>query len=451
MHMSSKLAKLGLFDAMVPRYTSYPTAPHFNTDVASGHVQSWIASIPAHSTISLYLHIPFCRSLCWFCACRTQGAPTLSPIAKYVETVRQEVALLGQFLPEGVTLSRMHWGGGTPTLLSAEMIDALSDAIDKIAPLAPDADFSVEIDVKEIDSARIDALVRAGLTRACIGVQDFDPEIQSTIGRIQGFEVTRDATETLRASNVKSLNADILFGLPHQNETRIATSVQKLLTLNPDRVALYGYAHVPWMARRQCMIPSDTLPTPEKRLALFETGRRLLDWDGYRQVGIDHFARPEDSLTKAAESGNLRRSFQGYTDDPSSVLIGLGASAISRYPQGFAQNYGATSDYAAAIGAGGFATHKGHALTREDKLRARIIESILCDFGVNNRSVAAEFPDDTALAARLLQDLAGRFGDMVRLSEDGLHIKPEAQPLARNMARHFDAYDMSTAGHATAV
>lgn len=449
--MSSKLAKLGLFDARVPRYTSYPTAHQFSTDVSSGDIRSWIQNIPPHSEISLYLHVPFCRSLCWFCACRTQGASTLTPVARYVETLQKEISLLGQFLPEGVTLNRMHWGGGTPTLLSADMIETLSNAIYEVAPLAANADFSVEIDVKEVDSARINALARTGMTRACIGVQDFDPEIQSTIGRIQGFAVTRDATQALREANVKSLNADILFGLPHQNETRMATSVQKLLTLNPDRVALYGYAHVPWMARRQCMIPSDTLPTPENRYALFETGRRLLNWDGYHQIGIDHFATPDDSLTIAVRSGSLRRGFQGYTDDPSDVLIGLGASAISRYPHGYAQNFGATSDYRKAIDAGDFAIHKGHALTSEDKLRARIIENILCDFRLNLHDITAQFPGSTGQVTQMLCDLSARFGDIVRLSEDGLQILPEAQPLARTIARHFDAYDMSGAGQTTAV
>ncbi|WP_300017878.1 oxygen-independent coproporphyrinogen III oxidase [uncultured Roseobacter sp.] len=451
MHMTSKLAKLGLFDAMVPRYTSYPTAPQFKPTTGSEHMREWVQAVPPGSQISLYLHIPFCRRLCWFCACRTQGTQTLSPVASYLQTLIQEIEMLGHWLPEGVTLSRMHWGGGTPTLLSPAMINELSDAVAAIAPLARTAEFSVEIDPNEIDAARVDALARAGMTRASIGVQDFDPEVQNTIGRIQGFEITRDAAEMLRGASITSLNADILFGLPHQDEARIADSVQKLLTLNPDRVALYGYAHVPWMARRQSMIPSDALPAPEKRLKLFDTARRLFDWDGYTQIGIDHFAAPHDTLAIAARAGRLRRNFQGYTDDPADVLIGLGASAISRFPQGYAQNAPATSAYAKAIQQGHFSTTRGHAFAGDDLLRARIIEALMCDFEVSLIDITTRFPGSGARVTALLREAAERFDDMVQISETGLRIRPEGKPLTRIIARHFDAYDMSGAGHASAI
>lgn len=451
MHMTSKLAKLGLFDAMVPRYTSYPTAPQFKPKTGSEHMLAWVQAVPPGSQISLYLHIPFCRRLCWFCACRTQGTQTLSPVASYLQTLIQEIEMLGRWLPEGVTLSRMHWGGGTPTLLSPEMISELSGAVAEIAPLARNAEFSVEIDPNEIDAARVDALARAGMTRASIGVQDFDPEVQNTIGRIQGFEITRDAAEMLRGAGITSLNADILFGLPHQDEARIADSVQKLLTLNPDRVALYGYAHVPWMARRQSMIPSDALPAPEKRLKLFDTARRLFDWDGYTQIGIDHFAAPHDTLAIAARSGRLRRNFQGYTDDPADVLIGLGASAISRFPQGYTQNAPATSAYAKAIQQGHFSTTRGHVFAGDDLLRARIIEALMCDFEVSLIDITSRFPGSGARVSTLLQEAAERFDDMVQINETGLRIRPEGEPLARIIARHFDAYDMSGAGHASAI
>ncbi|MGZ2259211.1 oxygen-independent coproporphyrinogen III oxidase [Roseobacter sp. A03A-229] len=451
MHMTSKLAKLGLFDAMVPRYTSYPTAPQFKVEIGGGQMESWVRAIAPGSQISLYLHVPFCRRLCWFCACRTQGTQTLSPVAGYLETLIQEIEMLGQLLPEGVTLSRMHWGGGTPTLLSPAMISELSSAVASITPLAPGAEFSVEVDPNEIDSARVDALAKAGMTRASIGVQDFDPEVQNTIGRIQGFEITRDAAEMLRAAEISSLNADILFGLPHQDETKIAASVQKLLTLNPDRVALYGYAHVPWMARRQSMIPSDALPAPERRLSLFETAARLFDWDGYAQIGIDHFAAPHDSLAIAARAGHLRRNFQGYTDDPAQTLVGLGASAISRFPQGYTQNASATSDYAKAIQSGRFAAARGHAFGGEDLLRARIIEALMCDFEVRFDDIAQRFPGAVRRVAELLQSASDQFGEMVHLAETGLRIRPEGRPLTRIIARFFDAYDMSGAGHASAI
>ncbi|WP_299963148.1 oxygen-independent coproporphyrinogen III oxidase [uncultured Roseobacter sp.] len=451
MHMTSKLAKLGLFDAMVPRYTSYPTAPQFKPSIGPAQMRKWVEAIAPGSRISLYLHIPFCRRLCWFCACRTQGTRTLSPVAGYLDTLMREIAMLGQHLPEGVTLSRMHWGGGTPTLLSPEMITALAGAVAEVAPLAPGAEFSVEVDPNEIDVARVEALAQAGMTRASIGVQDFDAEVQKVIGRDQSFEVTRSATEMLRGAQITSLNADILFGLPHQNAERIAASVQKLLTLNPDRVALYGYAHVPWMARRQSMIPSGALPSPEERLALFETAQRLFDWDGYEMIGIDHFAAPHDGLAIAARTGRLRRNFQGYTDDPAEVLIGLGASAISKLPQGYAQNASATSAYVKAIEAGQFAAARGHVFAGDDLWRARIIEALMCDFEVCRAEIDAQFPQFRTRLPGLMRSAAAHFGDMVEVSATGLRIPEEARPLTRIIARFFDAYDMSKAGHASAI
>ncbi|WP_227268321.1 oxygen-independent coproporphyrinogen III oxidase [Roseobacter weihaiensis] len=451
MSMTSKLARMGLFDAKVPRYTSYPTAPQFSGDTTSADAQKWISEIPSGSRISLYLHIPFCRRLCWFCACRTQGTSSNDPVIAYLSTLKDEIGLLAALLPPDVSLSRIHWGGGTPTLLDAAMITDLAGTIAEMAPLAPGGEFSVEIDPNEIDQPRVDALAAAGMTRASIGVQDFDEEIQTTIGRLQSFDVTQNAATMLRAAGIGSLNADILFGLPHQTTEKIAASVQKLLTLSPDRVALYGYAHVPWMARRQSLIPSDALPAPEDRLKLFETARQLFEWDGYRQIGIDHFAVPHDPLAIAEQTGQLRRNFQGYTDEPADVLIGLGASSISRFPQGYAQNNPATSGYTKAIRAGTLATARGHAFTAEDLLRARLIEAIMCDFEVQIGELIERFPDREAHILALLRGASDFFGDIVQMDANRFHILPEGRPLTRIIARHFDAYDMASAGHASAI
>lgn len=264
MIVKSQFAQLGLFDAKVPRYTSYPTAPHFSNDVGSNLYGDWISAIKPGSAISLYIHVPFCRRLCWFCACRTQGTQSDSPVIAYLETLKSELRMLVDRLPAGVTLSRLHWGGGTPTLLQPAMMEDLAKSILDVVPLGKNAEFSVEIDPNEIDADRLDALADAGMNRASIGVQDFDDEIQKTIGRIQSYDITRDAVDMIRERGIASLNADILYGLPHQTKTRMTESVQKLLSLSPDRVALYGYAHVPWMAKRQQLIPSDALPTPEQ-------------------------------------------------------------------------------------------------------------------------------------------------------------------------------------------
>jgi oxygen-independent coproporphyrinogen-3 oxidase len=447
----SRLERLGLFDAKVPRYTSYPTAPRFSRDVGSDQFTRWLGAIAPGAEVSLYVHIPFCRRLCWFCACRTQGTQSDRPVRAYLDVLKEEIALLKAHLPPDVRLSRLHWGGGTPTLLTPDMMEELAAALRDAAPFTEKTEFSVEIDPNEIDGPRLDALARSGMNRASIGVQDFDPHIQSTIGRMQGFDITRDAVEEIRARGVHSLNADILYGLPHQSGARITESVQKLLSLNPDRVALYGYAHVPWMAKRQQMIPSDALPTPRERLALFETAKQLFLWDNYEEIGIDHFATQEDGLSVAKKTGQLRRNFQGYTDDTAQVLVGLGASSISRFPQGYAQNAPATGAYTAAIREGRFSTTRGHAFRGDDLLRGRMIEQLMCEFRIDAAEIADSFGVAREEVMQILRATAASFEDTLELTADGLSLPPAARPLARMVARSLDTYEMDAAGHSSAI
>lgn len=451
MTIQAQLTRLGLFDARVPRYTSYPTAPHFAGGVGPDTFVQWIEAIPAGSEISLYMHVPFCRRLCWFCACRTQGTSSDEPVRAYAKVLKAELALLKRHLAPGVRLSRLHWGGGTPTLMPADMMRDLAATVFDAVQMGEGAEFSVEIDPNEVDADRLDALVASGMNRASIGVQDFDPEIQKTIGREQSYELTKQVADMIRDRGVASLNADILYGLPFQTNTRIADSVQKLLTLSPDRVALYGYAHVPWMSRRQQMIPSDAMPTPQERLALFETARKLFVWDGYDEVGIDHFARPTDGMAKAAKAGTLRRNFQGYTDDTSPVLVGLGASSISRFPQGFAQNASGTADHTKAIREGHFSTHRGHAFSGEDLLRARIIEALMCDFRVDRAEILASHAVTAERLETLLRGAVAAFPGMVTLDDVALTILPQGRALTRMVARAFDAYDQTKAQHSAAI
>lgn len=451
MDTQTQLSKLGLFDAKVPRYTSYPTAPHFDRSVGPDQFSSWINAIPEGAEISLYVHVPFCRRLCWFCACRTQGTQTDAPVIAYLETLKTEIAMLGAQLPRGVRLSRLHWGGGTPTLLQPGMIEDLVGAIRDIAPFTETTEFSVEIDPNEIDGPRLDALARAGMNRASIGVQDFDDEIQKSIGRLQSYDITRWAADEIRARGVGSLNADILYGLPHQTKARITESVQKLLSLNPDRVALYGYAHVPWMAKRQQLIPSDALPTPQERLALFDTARRLFLWDGYEEIGIDHFATKQDGLSLAQGTGRLRRNFQGYTDDTAEVLIGVGASSISRFPQGYAQNAPATGAHTGAIREGRFSTTRGHVFSPEDKLRGRMIEMLMCDFFIDAAEITRDFDITSADLHTMLSEVERAYEGNLHLDDDGLSIPHKARPLTRMIARRFDTYEMNAEGHSSAI
>ena len=260
----SQLQRHGLFESNVPRYTSYPPANHFTGGVSEAEHRTWLNTISTDQPVSIYMHIPFCRRLCWFCACRTQGVRSDAPVEAYVDTLIKEIQALKRHLPQDVRAERVHWGGGTPTLLPPQQMRRLATELAESVPLTDSGEFSVEIDPNEIDDARLDALADAGMTRASIGVQDFDPEIQTIIGREQSYDVTRAAVEGLRARGIASLNTDLLYGLPKQSRERISASIQMLLSLNPDRIALYGYAHVPWMAKRQSLIPTEDLPSPRR-------------------------------------------------------------------------------------------------------------------------------------------------------------------------------------------
>ena len=451
MKHESQLARLGLFDARVPRYTSYPTAPHFSTEVGAPKFVEWIEAIPAGASISLYVHVPFCRRLCWFCACRTQGTQSDAPVRSYAETLVTELAMLKRHLPQGVKLSRLHWGGGTATLLPADSMRKVAAAVFDAVPLGEDGEFSVEIDPNEIDDERMDALAESGMNRASIGIQDFDPFIQSVIGRDQSFEVTAKVVDMIRVRGINSLNTDILYGLPHQTKEKITESIEKVLMLKPDRVALYGYAHVPWMARRQTLIPAENLPSPQTRLGLFERSQELFTAAGYDIIGIDHFALPTDGLSKALRAGKLRRNFQGYTDDLAEALVGIGASSISKFPQGYAQNESATGAHTAAIREGHFSTHRGHVFSKEDLMRARLIEMLMCDFAVSTKELVEEWGADAASLEAEYASCAAKFEDMVKITPEGMEIPEPGRPLTRMIARHFDAYDLSKAGHSSAI
>lgn len=451
MCQKSQLARLGLFDAKVPRYTSYPTAPHFGAEVDSGHFISWLGQIPRGSSISLYLHVPFCRNLCWFCMCRTQGARSDAPINDYVSALLNEIDLLKSHLPHGVTVSRLQLGGGTPSILSPDMIRTLMAALQELAPLAPTGEISIEIDPNEFDQARCDALVETGLHGASVGVQDFNPEVQKTIGRLLDFDRTHQVVAMLRAGGVRNIRTDLLYGLPHQSEDAIRHSTEKLLSLSPDRMALYGYIHLPALIRRQAMIPTEDLPTPETRLNLFEVASAQILAAGYQAIGIDHFAQPTDGLAKALKSGQLRRGFQGYVDDPAEVLIGLGASAVSRFPQGYVQNNPSTNHYIAQVSRGQFASARGHAFEGEDQLRGWMIETLLCRFQLPRVEAVRRFPNLIDRFDQLITSADQAFPEVLQITPLDLTMPQESRPLARIIARHFDAYDGAAASHSSAA
>ncbi|KNG95244.1 oxygen-independent coproporphyrinogen III oxidase [Pseudaestuariivita atlantica] len=452
MDHANTLRRFGLFDAKVPRYTSYPPANRFEPDVGAQNQGNWLRAVPQDKPVSVYVHVPFCRRLCWFCACRTQGTKTLAPVEAYLDVLFREIDLVAGALGEArPPMARLHLGGGTPTLLSGDMMTRLIDRIDAVFARSPEFEFSVEIDPTEAAQDVLDALAEKGMTRASVGVQDFDPRVQKAIGREQGFGVTQDVITRLRRNGVRSLNVDLLYGLPYQTSLGLLATLKQVVTLSPDRLALYGYAHVPHMSKRQVMIPSVALPDPERRYKMSAIARdQLVTW-GFDALGIDHFARPGDSLAVAARNGRMKRNFQGYTDDPCDTLIGLGASAISSFPQGYSQNAVPTSAYNQRIGAGGLAGHKGLVLSGQDRFVRALISSLMCDGAIDPRHMAETYPSFTGdLRARLL-DLDRTFPGALERTGGQLRLRPGLEPLARLLAARLDTSGTRPGIHSLAV
>lgn len=444
---NEQLKKLGLFDARVPRYTSYPPATAFSAQANRAFQVDCLANLDPSEPVSVYVHIPFCERLCWFCACRTQGTSTLSPVKGYLETIKDELRLLADTLPQGVHMGRLHWGGGTPTILPPEMIRTLAQAIKEVFPPADSFEFSVEIDPTLVDGAKIDALADMGMTRASIGIQDFAQEVQDAIGRHQSFQQTKTCVDLLRSANITSLNADLVYGLPHQTPDKIAASIDQVLSLDPDRIALFGYAHVPHMAKRQKLIDEAVLPNDEARVALAALAAEKFMHAGMDQIGIDHFAKPTDGLSKAKQAGKLCRNFQGYTDETCATLIGIGASSISQFSEGYVQNAAATAAYSERIKAGELAGFRGHAMTKDDKLRAKVIEMIMCNFEIDLGELQRQFGESAESLAATHSKLCAQFGDLLVRNEDRIVLTPEAKAVTRLIANAYDAYDISSAAY----
>ncbi|MEP1537986.1 MAG: oxygen-independent coproporphyrinogen III oxidase [Paracoccaceae bacterium] len=445
------LQRHGLFDAKVPRYTSYPPANHFQHDVGHLHQLDWLNAVDENETLSVYVHIPFCKRLCWFCACRTQGTTTLRPVDAYIEVVKSELRTVRQSLPESVKMGRLHLGGGTPTILSVKTMSGLLEEIFGTFATPDEFEFSVEIDPTEAAPDLLSALIGFGMNRASIGVQDFAPNVQKAIGRTQSLEQTKMVISTLRDNGISAINLDLLYGLPNQTEASFRQTLDHVIDMAPDRLAIYGYAHVPWMSKRQVLIKSEELPNTRQRSELANIAQTTLCHAGYRPIGIDHFAKPTDKLHIAHQNGQVRRNFQGYTDDQSQTLVGLGASAISRFKGGYIQNAVATSAYQERIATSGRAGHKGYEMTDKDTLVAAMIEALMCKFQYPTRDLERMFPFEADVIRQTSINLMKRYPDVFQLGPSGLTMRTQAYPLVRIIANEIDMFTSSETAHSAAV
>ena len=430
-----------IFAAQLPRYTSYPTAPHFTPDIQGAAYGEWLEQMEPGTPLSLYVHVPFCDTLCWFCACHTTVVNNYRPVSDYCDFLIRELELVSRHLSGRHPVTHIHWGGGSPTLLSDTDMRRLDAAVRSRFDVAANAEFAVEIDPRGFTQGMAATLAACGVTRASIGLQDCSPKVQRAINRVQSDEEIQATTHWLRDNGINRLNLDLVYGLPHQTAEGIGRNLDLALGLHPDRIAIFGYAHVPHFKKHQALISETDLPDVAARMALAQQAAATLCEHGYRAVGIDHFALPHDAMAKALDNRSLRRNFQGYTTDTAPALLALGASAIGFLPQGYLQNLTATPVWREAIGAGRLAAAKGRMLTSEDRLRRAVIEEIMCflDADIGEICHRYNFPVShldgcmTRLQPLLAQDI-------VTLTGRKLTINPLYRQAARLAAAAFDAY-----------
>jgi oxygen-independent coproporphyrinogen-3 oxidase len=423
----------------VPRYTSYPTAPNFSAAIGGADYRAWLAALAPDDPVSIYLHIPFCREMCWYCGCNTSVSRRQAPISRYVTSLLTEIEMVAAALPAKLPVAHIHWGGGSPTLLAPGDVARIHAALKRCFAIDPLADNAVEVDPRTLTADLARAFARAGVNRASLGVQSFDPRVQAAINRVQSVETTAASVRLLRDGGVPAINFDLIYGLPFQTVQSCLDTVGEALRLQPDRLAVFGYAHVPSFKPHQRKIDDAALPGSAERRDQASAIAAALTAAGYCQIGLDHFALPGDSMALAAEAGALHRNFQGYTTDGCETLLGFGASAIGRLPDSFVQNAPRIPDYERSISAGRLATVRGCPIDDEDKRRGAIIEALMCNY-------RAEAGASDADLSELERD------GLVRRSGRVIEVVEEARPLVRTVAAAFDAYlPDSQATHAVAV
>lgn len=439
--------------ARVPRYTSYPTAPHFDERVSGETVEDWMRALPHPTPLSLYLHIPFCDSLCWFCGCHTRVVNVYSPVAHYLGVLRREVEHAAWVMGPRRPVRHVHFGGGSPTMLHAQDWLRLSDDLHEMFDIGRGAEFAVEIDPRGLGPDLVEAMAASGVNRASVGLQDVNPDVQRAVNRWQPLEVTRNAVARLRDEGIAALNLDVIYGLPHQTVDDLRRTIDAAVSLRPNRIAVFGYAHVPEMKAHQKLIDVRALPGPDVRLAQYHAAHRDLLAAGYEAAGLDHYALPSDPMAAARRAGTLRRNFQGYTTDSARALIGFGASAISEYPQGYAQNAAATPDWRTKILGGGLGIARGRSLSADDRLRRDIVEALMCDFSADIAEAARRHGASPNAFAQELDALNGLAAEgLCRIEGWRVSVPEDARAVVRIVAAAFDAYLNPAQGrHAVAV
>jgi len=409
----------------VPRYTSYPTAAEFTPAVGSADQLRWLQGLDTTEAISVYLHVPYCRELCHYCGCNTKKALRDVVVGAYRVALEREIALVSDSLSGPVRIARLHWGGGTPSILGADGLASVMQVLRNHFVFEDGYEHAIELDPRYVTSLLAESLKELGVNRVSLGVQDVNPLVQAAIGRWQPMQVVEAAVLRLGAAGIGNLNFDLIYGLPLQTVASLRKTCEIVAMLSPDRIACYGYAHMPRLKANQRLIDEKTLPGVEERIDQADAIAEEFQRYGFLKIGIDHFARPDDALARAAMTGRLHRNFQGYTDDARETLIGFGASSISRFPDGYVQNVSDAPGYVRTISSGQLAPLRGCRLDGAEKQRARTIESLMCAFQADLDVAAPDmkFTEELSLLQPLARDGLVRIeGRVVTATEVGRRV-----------------------------
>jgi len=440
-HISRDL--LRKYDRPGPRYTSYPTVPEWSADFRSDDYEKILKRISdSDDPLALYFHIPFCTARCFYCGCTTEIIKSGGVVDSYLERLRQEMTMVTSLLGKRRRVIQLHWGGGTPTALSPEQMEKLFRSIAKNFDMDTGDELSVEIDPRVTTLEQLRLLRRLGFNRISLGIQDLASRVQEAIGRHQTAEQSKKVFAQCRDEGFTSINIDLVYGLPYQTVESFSRTVKEIIAMRPNRIAVYSFAYLPDIKSHQRQISAETLPSTECKYDLFASAVESFVESGYVQIGMDHFALPDDELAQALAAGCLHRNFMGYTTRPTSNSLGFGMSAISEMPEAFAQNLSQLDSYGNAIGSGKLATFRGCHLTTDDLLRRQVILTLMCNFRLVFKDIDARFQvDSRSYFKNELGELKSFVDDgLMELNDDGIAVRPAGRIFVRNIAMVFDAY-----------
>ena len=433
--------KLLQHNQQVPRYTSFPTANHFSETVKEADAKQWLAALGKETPLSLYFHIPFCKEICWYCGCHTKASKQYQPVTDFLAYLKKEVSLVAQHLKSKRKVAHIHFGGGSPSYLSPEDFTSLMDHVAAHFDLQKEIEIAIEIDPRELTNLKAAAYRKAGVTRASLGVQDFHEDVQRSINRLQPGQTIYEAVQTLRDYQINQINMDLLYGLPMQTTASVERNIDMALGLNPSRISLFGYAHVPWMKKHMRLIDENTLPNGKDRLDQFGAAATALVRKGYVQIGLDHFVKPDDPMAMALRARTLTRNFQGYSTDSAPAMIGFGPSAISDLPQGYTQNTLANHTYFEVLDAGVLPIAKGIAVTKDDKIVRRLIAQLMCYMEIDIdafTSSEALLPDYFSYAYDALRPLMQ--DKLISFKNGKIQVNKKVPQAVRLVCAAFDPY-----------